>query len=188
MRVLLTFTYGVSLNDWNNRGIITREISLYKKLNENNRNKFHLLTFGTDNDYKYSDLLEKIDIIPVFDRITSRIPKFHFIKSLLLPVRLKKLLKDVDIIKTNQIRGSWIACIAKILFRKKIIIRGGYDWLSRYRDFAMKKGIKLYIKYLINYTWIFLNELFAFRLADGIILTSKEDISFIVKCFKLKKK
>ncbi len=103
MRVLLTFTYGVSLNDWNDRGIITREISLYKKLNEDNKNKFHFLTFGTDNDYKYSDLLEKIDIIPVFDRITSRIPKFHFIKSLLLPIRLKKLLNDVDIIKTNHL-------------------------------------------------------------------------------------
>ncbi|GAH74296.1 unnamed protein product, partial [marine sediment metagenome] len=51
MRVLLTFTYGVSLNDWNDRGIITREISLYKKLNENNKNKFHFLTFGTNNDY-----------------------------------------------------------------------------------------------------------------------------------------
>ena len=188
MRVLLTFTYGVSLNDWNDRGIITHEISLYKKLTENNKNKFHFLTFGTDNDYKYSDLLEEIEIIPVFDKITSRIPKFHFIKSLLLPIRLKKLLNDIDIIKTNQIRGSWIACIAKILFRKKIIIRGGYEWLSRYRDFANKNGIKLYLKYLINYTWIFLNELFAFRLADGIILTNKEDISFIVKCFKLKKK
>ena len=57
MRVLLTFTYGVSLNDWNDKGIITREISLYKKLIENNKNKFHFLTFGTDNDFKHSDLL-----------------------------------------------------------------------------------------------------------------------------------
>ena len=188
MRVLLTFTYGVSLNDWNDRGIISREISSYKKLSDNNKTKFHFLTFGTNNDYKYSNLLEKIDIIPVFNKISSRIPKGHFIKSLLLPIRLKKLFKDVDIIKTNQIKGSWIACIAKILFRKKVIIRGGYEWLSRYRGFATKNGTKNYLKYLINYSWIFLIELFAFKLADGIILTNEEDISFIVKCFKLKKK
>ena len=188
MRVLLTFTYGVSLSDWNDKGIITREISLYKKLIDNNKNKIYFLTYGTDNDNVYSALLERIFIIPVFDKITSRIPKFHFIKSLLLPIKLKKLFNDVDIIKTNQIRGSWIACIAKILFGKMIIIRGGYEWLSRYKGYAMKNGIKNYLKYLINYIWIFLNELFAYRLADGIILTNKEDITFIVKCFKLKKK
>ncbi|MFX1391980.1 MAG: glycosyltransferase family 4 protein [Promethearchaeota archaeon] len=187
MKVLLNFTYGVSLENWYNMGVISRETSLYNKLTEK-KIKFSFLTFGNQKDLEFSNYLKKIKVYPVGDYVNSIIPKLHFIKSLLLPIKLKVLFKKVNIIKTNQIRGSWIACVAKILFRKKIIIRGGYEWLSRYKSFSRHKGFKSYLKFLTNYIWIFLNELIAYKLADGIILTDKEDISFIVKCFKLKRK
>ena len=34
MNVILFFTYGVSLKDWDNSGLISREIKLYKELSE----------------------------------------------------------------------------------------------------------------------------------------------------------
>lgn len=184
MKVLLTFTYDMSLEKWDKKGIISREISLYKELLEKNV-EFIFLTFGTHKDLLYSNLNEKIKIIPAAQYIQSKIPKFHFIKSLLLPFKLKNIFLEADIIKTNQIRGSWIACVAKIFFKKKIIIRGGYERLNRHIFFSKKKGIKNYYKYLINYFWLFLTELIAYKLADGIILTNQDDIDFILKHFRL---
>lgn len=187
MNILILFTYGVSLKDWYDYGIISREIALYNNLLKKNTN-IKFLTFGNYTDLNFLKDSNKIDIIPVFPLIKSRIPKFHFIKSLVLPFKLKKILRNIDLIKTNQIQGSWIACIAKILFKKKIIIRGGYDKLCRHILLYERKGPKSYFKYLVNYFWIFVIELIAYKLADGIILTNKADINFIIKCFKLKKK
>lgn len=187
MNNLLIFTYGVSLEKWDKDGILSREIALYKNLSKKNVN-FKFLTYGNENDLKYSNLLQNIDIVPVGNLLNFRIPKLHFLKSLLLPFKLKCIFKEIDIIKTNQIKGSWVACIAKIFFKKKIVIRGGYEWLNRHIILSKKKGIKNLIKYIINYVLIYINEFFAYKLADGIILTSKPDISFIIKCFKLNKK
>ncbi len=187
MKILLIFTYGVSLQDWYNNGLLSREVSLYKRLNKKGV-LTNFLTFGDEKDIMYSNLLENIKVIPIKKIIFSKFPKLHFIKSLFLPLKLKKEFDDVDIIKTNQLSGSWISCIAKLLFKKKLIVRGGYEKLNRPILFNKKKGITINIKYLIRYISIFIYELIAYKLADGIILTNPEDISFIVRIFKLKKK
>lgn len=187
MNLLLTFTDNVSLQTWFKSGIIFREISSYKKLLEKNVN-IHFLTYGSKKDQTYSNLLGDIKVIPCSSLIKSRIPKFQFFKTLLIPIKLKKLFRNIDIIKTNQLNGSWVASIAKLLFKNKLIIRGGYEWLSRHIILSKIDGLKNYIKYLLKYFWIYLIEFLAYKLADGIILTNTADISFITKCFKLKKK
>ena len=187
MKLLLTFTDNVSLEDWNNIGLINREISLYKKLLKKNMN-ICFLTYGTKEDLKFSKILEGINIIPCSDLVKSKIPGITFIKSLFLPIRLKEYFRKVDIIKTNQLNGSWVAWIAKLLFRKKLIIRGGYDWLTNHINLYKLKGSKSYLKYVLLYFQIFILELIAYKLADGIILTSEMHISYIIKYFKLKKK
>ncbi len=187
MKLLLTFTYGVSLQDWYNNGLLSRELSIYKILNE--KDVFvNFLTFGDNKDLNLTNLLGKIKVIPIKKMIFSKIPKFHYLKSLFLPFRLKNEFNNVDIIKTNQLSGSWISCIAKLLFRKKLIIRGGYEKLNRRVLFNKKKGVVKTIKYLFQYIFIFIYELIAYKLADGIIFSNIHDINFIVKVFKLKKK
>lgn len=187
MKLLLIFTYGVSLQDWYNNGLLFRETSLYKNLNK--KGVFtNFLTFGDETDIIHSNLLENIEVIPIRKVIFSKFPKLHFIKSLFLPLKLKKEFDDVDLIKTNQLSGSWISCTAKLLLRKKIIVRGGYEKLNRPFLSYENKGILNNIKRLIQYFFIFIYELIAYKLADGIILSNSEDISFIVKIFKLKKK
>ena len=188
MKNLLIFTYGISLEDWERYGLISRELALYKQLSEKNKVKYTFLTFGNENDYKFADILGNIEIIPTKKLINSKISKFQFLKSFLLPFKLRSVLKEIDIVKTNQINGFWIACIIKIFFKKKIIIRGGYDLLNEHISLSKKKGIKNLFIYLLNYFWIFIIELIAYKLADGIILTNEEDIKFILKCFGLKKK
>ncbi|MHA1393796.1 MAG: glycosyltransferase family 4 protein [Promethearchaeota archaeon] len=187
INVLLLFTYGVSMKRWFQTGISSREISNYRFLSKKEINYF-FLTFGCKDDIKYISLNNNMKVIPVKDYIKSKIPKVHYFKSLFLPAKIKNIILKSDIIKTNQIIGSWIAITAKILYHKKIIIRGGYEKLIRHKLIANRKGMKSNLKYLMDYYWIFLLELLAYKLADGIILTNKNDISFIIKCFRLKKK
>ncbi len=185
MKVLLTFTYDISLERWEKQGLISREISLYKELSKRNVD-ISFLTYGTDKDLNYSDLLGDIKIYPVINYIKSKSPLLQFIKSFFLPIKLKNLIKEFDIIKTNQVFGSWISYISKIFFKKRIIIRSGFEWLSGHRTFSNRKGLKNYFRYLLSYIFIFMNELIAYKLANGIILTG--DVPFVVKSFRLKKK
>jgi len=187
MKLLLLFTYGYSLKDWNDSGLLFREISLYRELLKKDIS-IKFLTFGSEDDFKYLGFLDEIKVVPVLKYINSKYPKMHFLKSLFLPLKLKNIFRNVDIIKTNQLKGSWIAIIAKILFKKKIIIRGGYEGLSRHILLHENNGLIRYFKYLINYFWIYFYEYIAYQLADYIILTTNLDISFIIKSFKLKKK
>ena len=184
MNILITFTYGVSLDQWYNSGIIFRELELYKKLSQNNMN-FSILTYGDSKDLNYSEVLGTIKVFPIGKYLTSKFPKFQ---SLLLPLRLNQLFKGIDIIKTNQMEGSLLACVGKLLYGKKLIIRCGYEWLRTYiSDYEIKKK-KNYFKFLLRYTWMYLIELISYKLADGIILTNKQNIQFVIQKFRLKKK
>ena len=49
MKLLITFTYGVSLQDWYNNGLLSREVSLYKRLSEKGV-RINFLTFGDKKD------------------------------------------------------------------------------------------------------------------------------------------
>jgi len=184
MNVLITFTYGVTLEQWYNSGIIFRELELYKRLTQKNVN-FNLLTYGDHKDLNYPEVLGTIKVFPVGKYLTSKFSKFQ---SLLLPLRLNQLFKGIDIIKTNQMEGSLIACVGKLLYGKKLIIRCGYEWLRTYlSDYETKKK-KNYFKFLFRYTWMYLIEFISYKLADGIILTNERDIQFIIQKFRLKKK
>jgi len=187
MRILITFTYGVSLEKWFNTGIIYRELELYKRLSQKNV-KYSLLTYGDLKDLNYTPILGDIKVIPVKKYITSKISHFKFLKTLILPIRLKHLFSRIDIIKTNQMEGILIACIAKLLFRKKLIVRCGYEWLRTYISNYKIKENKNYIKYVLRYIWMYMIEFISYKLADGIILTNKQDIQFIVKTFRLENK
>ena len=187
MRILITFTYGVSLELWFTSGIIYRELELYKRLSQRKVN-YSLLTYGDLKDLNYAPILGEIKVIPVKKYVTSKISQFKFLKSLILPIRLKHLFSRIDIIKTNQMEGNLIACIAKLLFRKKLIVRCGYEWLRTYISNYKIKENKNYIKYVIRYIWMYMIEFISYKLADGIILTNKRDIQFIIKTFRLENK
>lgn len=187
IKILLIFTYGVSLEDWNRSGLIFRELTLYKRLKDKN-NKVSVLTFGGYNDLKYSKYLNGIKIIPVQNIIKAKSQITTFLRSLFLPFTLKKEFKDVDIIKTNQLTGSWIACIAKLFYKKKIIIRGGYEYFRNFNSYKSIFGKGNLLIYLINYIKIYIFEYIAYKLADAIILASDSDIKYIIKKFKLDNK
>ena len=186
MNVLILFTYGISLQEWKKIGIFEREIALYKELIKKNV-KISFLTYGEKKDLIYNEMLNDFEIIPAKNLIQSQNFILKFLKSLILPFKLKLLFKKVDIIKSNQIEGCWVSFLAKIFFRKKIIIRGGYEWLTTFAAVKSRNGFKNTIKFIIRYIYIYLIEFIGFRLADQIFLTNPYYIDFIIKAFRLKR-
>ena len=110
MNLLLTFTYTISLKDWEKAGLLDREVLIYQRFSQKGINVW-FLTYGDKSDYSYSDKLKGIKIVP----IKNKIKYFPFLKTLLFPIFNYKVFKNVDIIKTNQMEGSWITWILNLL-------------------------------------------------------------------------
>jgi len=178
LNLLLIFTTDISLKIWDNHGILTREIELYKRLT-NRRVNISLLTYGDKSDLIFSNYLENINIIPIKKSVKKK--HFTFLRTLSFLIRKWRLFKNINIIKTNQMRGSWVSWVFKLFFRKKIVIRCGYELykLSLF-DYENKlhnrrSKFKLILLYLV--------ELFSYRLADHIIITNQAEKNFIMNTF-----
>jgi glycosyltransferase involved in cell wall biosynthesis len=170
-KLALFFTYGVSLKTWDNLGIFNREIKPYVKLSKDIFDEIYLFTYGSKKDQAYQKLLPKnLKIYPKKLKIPTLIYSFF------LPLFYFKKLDEVDILKTNQLKGSWVALIAKFLTNKKLIVRCGYEWL-KVMEIEKKPWWKLQIAFFL--------EKLAYKNADKILVTSIGDKKFIEKRFKI---
>ena len=179
IRILLFFTYGVSLNRWNSTGLIDREVLYYQKLVKKHNIKVAFLTYGQGKDVQLAKKYSDIDIIPIYDKI--RKPKnriFRFIQSLFIPLFFRKEIKKADILKTNQMWGSWGSVLSKFIYGKPLIVRSGWD---KYYNNMM--GFDYSNKYI---TWLI--SKISYKLADQIIITSSELKNFIIEKFRIKNK
>lgn len=164
MRLALFFTKGVSLEVWERVGMLSREIKPYQKLS-NYFDEILFLTYGGKDDLKYKSLLdENIKILP------NRLKLPPLIYSFLLPFLYRKELKEVDILKTNQVLGGWTAVIAMVLFKKKLIVRQGRQWSI----FSEREGVKKWKMPIIHFL-----EKLAYKNADIIIVASEGERKFI---------
>mgnify|MGYP006160831401 FL=1 len=179
MNVALFFTYDMSLKKWDETGLIEREILYYNQLVDKYPINFTFVTFGDEEDFKYQDKLKNIKIIPIYHlekRFENKVARFLF--SLFLPFKIRKYLNNIDIYKTNQLLGSWIPIVLKLITRKKLIVRTGYDILT----FSIKErrgAFKTFMYYLLTQI--------SLTLSDKYIVTSERDKSFLSNYFLFKK-
>tara|TARA_B100001287_G_C22686114_1_gene533747 strand:+ start:310 stop:1437 length:1128 start_codon:yes stop_codon:yes gene_type:complete len=179
VNVLVIFTYGYSFKTWEDSGTTSREISLYKKLHDDYNINFIFLTFGgkEDEEFDYEDC--GIKILPIYTRIKFYNSKLiNYFTSFFIPFYLKKDLENIDVVKQNQLLGSWVALIIKLLYKKPIFIRTGYDMYK----FSLEESKKNYIKYLYR-----LLTKYTIMFSDLYTVTSESDRSFLKNTFKLKK-
>ena len=179
IKILLFFTYGVSLNRWNGTGLIGREVLYYQELARKHNVKVTFLTYGQSKDVELAKKYIDIDIVPVYNKI--RKPKyriFRFIQSLFIPFIFRETIKKADILKTNQIWGSWVAVLSKIIYKKTLIIRCGWE-----KYFYNLSGMDHSNRFFVR-----LVSLISYRIADHIIISSEDSKSFIVNTFKIKRK
>lgn len=166
----LFMTRGMSLEQWNKLGSLAREIKPYNKLAIEFK-KIYIFSYGLKDDKLFrSSLQENIQIIGRNKYIPS------LLYSFLIPLIHNKILKNIDILKTNQMDGSWAAVLSKKIHKKFLVVRCGYEWL-----YTIQKKNTSSIKQSIA----FIVEKFAYLNANKIILTSDASKYFVTKNFAI---
>jgi glycosyltransferase involved in cell wall biosynthesis len=178
VNIYLFFTYGTSLSDWENTGLLNREIKLYENIAKKNDYKITFVTYGDEQDNKLIKTFSDLNCIPIYKYVKkSKFKIINYLKSFYIPFVIKKLVISADIIKTNQLNGSWVAIISKYLLNSKLIIRTGYDHFQFLTK--QKKFFKAFLMYLL--TSLSLN------FTDIYTVTSKQDLQLIRKIYFFKK-
>ena len=178
-KIILFFTYGVSLKTWAETGLLQREIRLYQELILRFGVQVQFITYGDSSDRRWEKDLKGIHLLPVYERFQRPHSKIlSLLHSLFIPWIFRRELQKADLFKTNQIWGSWIAILAKWFFQKPLIVRCGYEFY----DFSRKQNrssIFQKIAYIIS--WL------AYTNADLINVASVSDQILIEKEFKIDK-
>lgn len=121
IRLVLFFTRGISLFQWDKIGVFEREVALYKRLQEKGI-EITFITYGDARDLSYEKRIPHIRIL------CNRwgLPIKYYEKWLVV-LHSKHLLK-AHIYKTNQTNGADIALRAARIHNKPLIARCGYIW------------------------------------------------------------
>ena len=182
MKVILTFTYGVSLKDWFDSGILEREIKIYKNLAKKNNIKFIFFTYGNERDQDYLKNNNEFLVYPLYKYFNkSNFKIVNILKSIFFTFKFKKELssQNVKLIKTNQLNGLWVAIFLKITLKVPLLLRSGYNKL----EFMIKES-KSIIKIIGFYILVQIGLL----LSNKVVLTSEKDKQFFQKYFLVNKK
>jgi len=117
--LVLFFTNGISLKDWDKAGILSREIALYVELIKYGWD-ISFITYGNKSEYKYKKQLNGINIYCNKYGLPQK-----WYETLIFIIH-RKVLRKSHLIKTNQMSGADIALKASKKFGKPIINRNGY--------------------------------------------------------------
>ena len=72
MNVALFFTYGVSLKQWLDSGLLEREIEIYKRISSDSNIKFTFITYGEEDDKYILNNLKNIQVFPLGSYFKSK--------------------------------------------------------------------------------------------------------------------
>jgi len=163
----LFFTAGVSLKLWYEIGMIDREVAIYNELSKYFK-QIYFFTYGGE-DLKFKNYLaNNITVVP------KRYIANNLLYSFMLPIIHYKIFKKVDILKTNQMLGSWSAVLARLIYRKKLVVRTGYMWSIHLDKEDARGWQKMLAKNL---------ERLAYKLADAGITSSQRNIDYIEQSY-----
>lgn len=177
MKIAFFFTYGYSLKTWKESGTLERELKTLEILSNKYDYKFTLITYGDVEDKTIIKNYKNFQIIPIYTIIKRRKNKLlNYLISFFIPFKLRKYLTDIDIIHQHQLLGSWISIILKLILKKPLLTRTGYDMYL----FAKKDNKSFYISMLYNLltkvTIYFSNYYTVTSLTDFKYLNSKYKI------------
>lgn len=119
LRLVLFFSRGVSLQQWDQSGILEREMALYRRFQESGL-QISFVTYGDSRDLDYTQRLPGITILCNRWHLNPKryMQRLHLIHGLTL--------LRAHVIKTNQMRGADLGLRAARLWRKPLIARCGY--------------------------------------------------------------
>ncbi len=121
LSMVLFFTRGVSLREWDDTGLFEREVALYRRL-QSFGVKVTFITYGDGSDLDYQNRIPGIGICCN----SWNLPEWLYVK--LIPWLHRKALQAADLVKTNQTYGADVALAAARQWRKPLLARCGYMW------------------------------------------------------------
>lgn len=169
-RIALFFSYKVSLAIWKKAGMLSRE----SKVNNLLSGHFLQTYFISYGDSAENSL---ISYFPSSILLNNKWRLHSVLYSLLLPFLYMKELKGADIYKVNQLSGAFPALMSKVLYRKKLIVRCGYQLALFFRK-QKESAIKVLLAFIL--------ERLAYLLSDIIIVASNEDKAYITSRHAIK--
>lgn len=181
MKLALFFTRGISLEYWLNSGLFEREKLIYEEhLKQQTLSEVFWFTYGV----KDSDIAAKLQEDGRLEKMVHVVgmPKCFqgkigaIIYSFLLPFICGRHIRKSDVLKTNQADGGWSALIAKLLYRKTLMVRTGYmlSFVLSRKDVSQTK-VKSYE----------LMERFLYRSADIGTVSSQHDKEYLTNKYNI---
>ena len=170
--VVVFFSNNVSLELWEKKQIIERELKLYKYLSSKNI-RVLLVTYGNKKDNRIFNKykIKNISIVPLYANIKKNFITKNII-YLLSPIILYKYIKNYNFLTTHQISGGITALINKFFFKKKLILRLGWEPTLRPNSWGIGK---------IKSFFLTLNSYLCYFFSNIIIVSSDEIKNFIKK-------
>ena len=131
MRIAVFLTRGGSLQVWEQKGILIRELQIYKELKKHGIHTT-LITYGENSQRDFESVLGNIEVCYNNFKLPLRI------YEKMIPWLHRKALQKVNLIKTNQTNGSLAALRASKIWKKPLLSRCGYLWSEfAERDFGI---------------------------------------------------
>jgi glycosyltransferase involved in cell wall biosynthesis len=180
MKIAVLLTFDQSLVNWKVNGHLDREIFYYKELYKKYKIKTTFISYGPDSENNLISKYKYLNVISVGSKLGFKKSFFYrFVISFFLFFFIKKDLKNINIIRTNQLWGSWVLLLFKFLSKKKILIRCGYE---PNQNLELEKGFTSHKLFYFIFSFI------SYRLSNHIIVTTLDIKKYIKKKFKLIKK
>lgn len=174
-KVALFFTWDVSLEVWQEKGLLQREVKFYEELAHKGVG-VTFLTWGGVQDIEIGKSLRGIETVPIYTCMKRPSNKMlRAIVSLYAPWAVRREIKGADIVKTNQMWGGWCPVLAKVIFRKPLLVRTGFEL---YQFTRKQHGYARQV-----FIW-FLSAV-VYRAANLIHLATDDDRAFVKKHFKV---
>lgn len=171
MNITFLFTYGYSLETWQKSGTIEKELKILNYLSNKFNLNYTLVTFGNHKDIDIAKKYCNFDVIPIYSFMSqSKYKTVNYLKSFYIPFKISKKLKNQDIIHQHQLLGSWIAILLKIILKKPLLVRTGYDMYL----FSIYEKKVFYIRYLYK-----LLTRLSFIMSSIYTVTSHSDAIFL---------
>lgn len=173
MKIAVFFTYDYSVQSLKNAGLFEREIKIYEKLQKKFGLNFIFFTYDELLSEEVNhDNFEFISLYSLTKKSKNKV--LRLIKSIFLPFKLLKHTSDVDVMHQHQLLGSWIPLIIKLIQKKPVLIRTGYDAYLFSKLNNEKKYLIYFYKVLTKYS---------LRYCNLYTVTSQSDLEFLIKEF-----
>lgn len=179
VKVGIFLTYDYSLGTWKNSGTLEKELKIYSKIAKENNINFTIFSWGDSNDFEIFEKAKNeylVDLVPIYKFIKYRKNKlYRFICSFLIIFKLRKIIKNLDLIQQHQLYGSWVTLFLSKIYKKPYYLRSGYD-VYRFSIIEKKPMHKKVFNRYLTYIVLKFSNIYS--------VTNETEKDFLISSFK----